>query len=56
MTYRLTPNLSISAEGKRLERDSKLPVDVPPQSYVDNRFMLLLGYSTGPQYSAISRR
>ena len=56
VTYRLTPKLSISVEGKRLERDSKLPVDVPPQSYVDNRFMLLLGYSTGPQYSAISRR
>jgi hypothetical protein len=54
VTYRLTPNLSISAEGKRLERDSK--PDVPPQSYLDNRFMLLLGYSTGPQYSAISRR
>ncbi len=56
VTYRLTPNLSISAEDRRLERDSKLPPDVPPQSYVDNRFMLLLGYSTGPQYSAASRR
>ena len=56
MTYRLTPKLSISAEGKRLERESKIPLDLPPQSYVDNRFMLLLGYSTGPQYSAISRR
>jgi hypothetical protein len=54
VTYGLTPNLSISAEGKRLERDSN--IDVPPQSYVDNRFMLLLGYSTGPRYSAISRR
>ena len=55
VTYRLTPKLYISAEGKRLERDSKIP-DILPQSYVDNRFMLLLGYSTGPQYSAISRR
>jgi hypothetical protein len=56
VTYRLSPNLSVSAEGSRLERDSKLPPDVPPQGYVDNRFMLVLGYSTGPQYSAASRR
>ena len=56
VTYGLSPNLSVSAEGSRLERDSKLPPDVPPQGYVDNRFMLVLGYSTGPQYSAASRR
>ena len=56
VTYRLSPNLSVWAEGRRLERDSKLPADVPPQGYVDNRFMLVLGYSTGPQYSAASRR
>ncbi len=56
VTYPLTPNLSVSAEGRRLERDSKLPPDVPPQGYVDNRFMLVLGYSTGPLYSPESRR
>ena len=51
VTYRLTPNLSVSAEGRRLERDSNLPPDVSPQGYVDNRVTLLLGYSTGPLYS-----
>ena len=56
VNYRLTPNLSVSAEGRRLERDSKLPPDVPSQHFVDKRFMLVLGYSTGPLYIASSRR
>ncbi len=56
VTYRPTRNLSVSAEGRRLERDSKLPPDVPSQNFVDRRVMLLLGYSTGPLYVASSRR
>ena len=56
VTYRLTRNLSVSAEGGRLDRDTRLPPDVPPQGYVDNRVMLVLGYSTGPLYAAASSR
>ena len=56
VTYRLTPKLSVSAEGRRQERDSKLPPDVPSHDFVDKRFMLVLGYSTGPLYTASSRR
>ena len=56
VTYRLTSSLSFSVEGVRLERDSRLPPDIPSQDYVDRRVMLLLGYSTGPLYVASSRR
>jgi len=52
VTYRITPSLFVSAEGGRIERES----DVPLQSFVDSRVMLLLGYSTGPQYTAAFRR
>jgi len=51
-TYRLTPSLAASVEVRLMERDSNVPL----QSFVDRRVMLLLGYSTGPQYSAASRR
>jgi len=52
VTYGLTPSLSVSAEGRLMERDSNVPL----QSFVDRRVMLLLGYSTGPVYVASSRR
>ena len=52
VTYRLTPSLSVSAEGRLMERESNVPL----QSFVDRRVMLLLGYSTGPVYVASSRR
>jgi hypothetical protein len=51
-TYRLTRSLAASVEVRLMERDSNVPL----QSFVDRRVMLLLGYSTGPQYSAASRR
>ena len=52
VTYRLTSSLSISAEGKLIERESNVPL----QSFTDRRVMLLLGYSTGPLYVASPRR
>jgi hypothetical protein len=51
-TYRLTRSLAASVEVSLIERESNLPL----QSFVDRRVMLLLGYSTGPQYSAALRR
>jgi hypothetical protein len=45
-TYRLTPNVFVSAEGARIERESNIPL----QSYVDSRVVLLFGYSTGSLY------
>ncbi len=51
VTYRLTPSLFVSAEGGRIERESNVPL----QSFLDRRVLLLLGYSTGPLY-ALSRR
>jgi len=51
-TYRLTRTLSASVEGRLMERESNIPL----QSFLDRRVMLLLGYSTGPQYIATSRR
>jgi len=51
-TYKLTRSLAASVEFRFIERDSNVPL----QSFVDRRVMLLLGYSTGPQYSAASRR
>jgi hypothetical protein len=51
-TYRLTRSLAASVEVSLMERESNLPL----QSFVDRRVMLLLGYSTGPQYSAAFRR
>jgi len=52
VAFRLNRNLTITTEGARLERHST----VPGSSFVDNRVMLLLGYSTGPLYEAHSRR
>jgi hypothetical protein len=52
VTYRLTSRLAFSAEGKIIERESNIPL----QSFVDKRVMLLLGYSSGPLYVASSRR
>jgi len=51
-TYRLTRSLAASLEVILIERESNLP----QQSFVDRRVMLLLDYSTGQQYSAIPRR
>src|SRR5207249_4965299 len=47
VTYRLTPGLFVSAEGGRVERESNIPL----QNFLDRRFLLVLGYSTGPLYS-----
>jgi len=52
VTYRLTPSLFVSAEGRRMERESNVSL----QNFLDTRVMLLLGYSTGPLYGASSRR
>ena len=51
-TYRFTRSLSASVEGRFMGRES----NISSQSFLDRRVMLLLGYSTGPQYSATSRR
>jgi len=51
-TYGLTRTLSVSAEGKLMDRESNVSL----QSFVDRRVMLLLGYSTGLLYAASSRR
>jgi hypothetical protein len=51
-TYRLNSNLSVALEGGRTERQST----VPGTSFVDNRIMLLLGYSSGPLYEVRPRR
>jgi hypothetical protein len=50
--YRLDRNVTITMEGGRSEREST----APSSSYVDYRVMLLLGYSSGPNYEAQSRR
>ena len=51
-TFRLTRSLGASVEFRLMERESNVPLE----SFLDRRVMLLLGYSTGPQYSAGSRR
>jgi hypothetical protein len=51
VSYRLTPGLFVSAEGGRIERESNVPL----QSSLDRRVLLLLGYSTGPLYSPARR-
>jgi hypothetical protein len=50
--YRLSRSLTLTAEVGQEERQS----NVPGAAYVDRRGMLLLGYSTGPLYSARPRR
>jgi hypothetical protein len=52
VAFRLNRNVTITTEGSRIGRQST----VPSISFVDNRVMLLLGYSTGPLYGARSRR
>jgi len=52
LSYRLSRSLTLTAEAGREQRQS----NVEGGSYVDRRAMLLLGYSTGPLYSARSRR
>jgi hypothetical protein len=52
VTYRVSRNVSITTEGGRIERASS----VAELSFVDNRALLLLGYSTGPLYTVRSRR
>ena len=52
VTYRVSRNLTITTEGERIERGSS----TAGASFVENRAMLLLGYSTGPLYTVKSRR
>jgi len=52
VAFRLNRNVTITTEGARIERQSTVPLN----GFVDNRVMLLLGYSTGPLYDARSRR
>ena len=52
VSYRLSRSLTVTGEGGQEERQS----NTPDASYLDRRAMLLLGYSTGPLYSARSRR
>ena len=52
VSYRLSRSLTLAGEAGREQRQS----NVEGASYVDRRAMLLLGYSTGPLYSARSRR
>ena len=52
VVFRLNRNVTVTAEGARIVRHSTLPFS----SFVDDRAMLLLGYSSGPLYDARSRR
>lgn len=52
VTYGLNRSISLTFEVSRLSHTST----VPSSDYVDWRGMLLLGYSTGPLYSPVSRR
>jgi hypothetical protein len=52
VTYRVSRNVSLTAEGGRIERESS----AAGVSFVDSRAMLFLGYSTGPLYTVRSRR
>ncbi|HMH16561.1 MAG TPA: hypothetical protein VK572_00285 [Burkholderiales bacterium] len=51
MAFRLNSNVSFLVQGGRLERQSTAPAS----SFVDNRILLLLGYSAGP-FEVRSRR
>ena len=51
VTYRLTRNVSVVAEGVRTESES-----TALGNFVNRRAMLLLAYSTGPLYGVQSRR
>jgi hypothetical protein len=52
LIYRLGRSFTLTAEAGRMERESTSPAN----TYVDRQAMLVLGYSTGPLYSARSRR
>ena len=52
MFFRLNRNVTITMQGDRTEQHST----IDSNSFVDNRVMLLLGYSTGPLYQPLSRR
>jgi len=52
VTYALSRTTTLTFEASRLSHSST----VPSSDYVDWRGMLLLGYSTGPLFSAVSRR
>ena len=52
VTYNLDRNVTITMEGGRTRRESSVALG----SFVDNRVMLLLGYSSGPFYQVQSRR
>lgn len=52
MIYKLGRTLSLRLEAGRQERQSNLP----QSSFVDNRVMMVLGYSTGPLFSPQPRR
>jgi hypothetical protein len=52
VAFRPNRNVTITMDGARIERRSTGPLN----GFVDNRVMLLLGYSTGPLYATRSRR
>jgi len=52
VSYKLNGNLTVALEGGRVERQST----APSVSFVDDRVMLLLGYSTGALYESRTRR
>ena len=50
VTYKVSRNVAFTAQGGRIERETG------GTGFVDNRAMLLLGYSTGPLYTVRTRR
>jgi len=52
VTYRVNANISASLQGGRTERQSTVPLG----TFVDNRVMLVLGYSSGALYEVKPRR
>ncbi len=52
VSYKLNGNLTVALEGGRVQRQST----APSVSFVDDRVMLLLGYSTGALYESRTRR
>jgi hypothetical protein len=52
VVFQVNSNVTIMMQGSREERQSTVPLG----SYVDNRVMLVLGYSTASLYQVQSRR
>jgi len=52
VTIKISRNVSLTAEGGRIDRKDANPA----QSFVDSRALLLLGFTSGPLYTARSRR